>query len=103
MTEYASPVLRAASPASSVGTVYGPDQTSFSDSDLSPFRFQVKYDAQIGLGEPRREEVLANLDPLLPPAKNEAEEKSESRPRSARAAERSRGRPVRKDHNVAAQ
>jgi hypothetical protein len=65
--EYAPPVLRAPSPASSVGTSYGADQTSFSDSvhQLSQGAFEKKWEERIGLGNPSTEEEAANLGPLL--------------------------------------
>ncbi|KAF9464111.1 hypothetical protein BDZ94DRAFT_1308132 [Collybia nuda] len=65
--EYAPPVLRAPSPASSVGTSYGADQTSFSDSEhqLSQTAFERKWEERIGLGNPSFEEETANLGPLL--------------------------------------
>ncbi|KAG5651731.1 hypothetical protein H0H81_007669 [Sphagnurus paluster] len=66
-TEYAPPVLRAPSPASSIGTVYGEDQTSFSDCEdqLDQADFEQKVEDNMGLDEPRTEEILANQDPLL--------------------------------------
>ncbi|KAF8157891.1 hypothetical protein B0H34DRAFT_629318, partial [Crassisporium funariophilum] len=66
-TEYAPPVLRPPSPASSVGTTYGPDQTSFSDSEyrLSQPAFEQKWEEKIQLNMPRKEELDADQDPLL--------------------------------------
>jgi hypothetical protein len=67
-TEYAPPVLRAPSPASSVGTAYAEDQTSFSDSEhqLSQAAFEKKWEGRLELGKPRREEEIANISPLIP-------------------------------------
>ncbi|GLB38632.1 hypothetical protein LshimejAT787_0504970 [Lyophyllum shimeji] len=76
-TEYAPPVLRAPSPASSIGTTYGEDQTSFSDSEeqLSQSAFEKKWEERIGLGMSREEEIQANREPLLPrPPPGSAEE-----------------------------
>jgi len=66
-TEYAPPVLRAPSPASSVGTAYAEDQTSFSDSEhqLSQGAFEKKWEDQLELGKPREEEEVANKSPLI--------------------------------------
>jgi len=66
-TEYAPPVLRAPSPASSIGTTYGEDQTSFSDCEdqLSQPAFERKWEERIGLGAPQKEEIEANQEPLL--------------------------------------
>lgn len=66
-TDYAEPVLRAPSPASSVGTSYGADQTSYSDSEfqLSQPAFERKCYELIGLSLPRKEELRADRDPLL--------------------------------------
>lgn len=78
--EYAPPVLRAPSPASSVGTSYGADQTSFSDSEhqLSQVAFERKWEDRIGLGNPSIEEETANLGPLLErPVAGSPEEKGE--------------------------
>ena len=54
--EYAPPVLRAPSPTSSVGTAYGPDQTSFSDTEqqLSQPAFENKWLAKLDLDKPRK-------------------------------------------------
>jgi hypothetical protein len=74
--EYAPPVLRAPSPASSVGTTYGPDQTSFSDTEqqLSQPAFEKKWLAKLDLDKPRKEEDEANENPLLSPPANKEEE-----------------------------
>lgn len=80
-TEYAPPVLRAPSPASSIGTTYGQDQTELSDSEeqLSHIDFEKKVQERLQLGVARQEEELANRDPLLIRAqKGSPEEKSES-------------------------
>jgi hypothetical protein len=49
---YASPVLRAPSPASSLGTSYAPDATSFSDTEteLSRSAFERKWEDKLRLG-----------------------------------------------------
>ncbi|PFH49970.1 hypothetical protein AMATHDRAFT_4442 [Amanita thiersii Skay4041] len=65
ITEYAPPVLRAASPASSVGTVYGEDQTSIADLELSDAALARKYEDLLELHKPRKEEEEANQCPLL--------------------------------------
>ena len=65
---YAPPVLRPASPASSVGTVYPDDATSLSDNEqcLSQAAFERKWEEKLGLtGEKRKEEEQAEQDPLL--------------------------------------
>ncbi|KAG6332003.1 hypothetical protein ID866_7088 [Astraeus odoratus] len=46
---YASPVIRAPSPASSIGTAYEPDQTSQSDAELSKEEFEQKWLAKLNL------------------------------------------------------
>ena len=78
-TEYASPVLRAASPASSLNTPC-PEQLSLSDDDdnLSPLEFKLKWEERLGIGMPRPEELQANENPLLPKPTSPAEEKGES-------------------------
>jgi len=70
-------VLRAASPASSIGTTYGEDQTSFSDCEhqINQADFERKWEARLELGTAREEEELANVDPLLVrPPEGSAEE-----------------------------
>lgn len=77
-TEYASPVLRAPSPASSVGTAYAEDQTSISDSEhqLSQAAFEKKWEERLELGKPRQEEEMANISALIPrPPSGSPEEK----------------------------
>jgi hypothetical protein len=66
-TAYADPVIRPASPASSVGTAYGPDQTAFSDLEeqIPQPSFESKWEDLIGLHHPRKEELVADRDPLL--------------------------------------
>ncbi|TFK33026.1 hypothetical protein BDQ12DRAFT_450904 [Crucibulum laeve] len=67
-TEYAIPVIRPPSPASSIGTVYRADQTSLSDSELylpQP-NFEQKWEEKNGIHKVMEEEEVANRDPLLP-------------------------------------
>lgn len=74
---YASPVIRAPSPASSVGTAYGPDESSQSDSELSPEAFEQKWSSKLKLGGPRIEEELMSFSALIQPLpQNQMEEKS---------------------------
>ncbi|KAH0585926.1 hypothetical protein J132_00584 [Termitomyces sp. J132] len=76
--EYAPPVLRAPSPASSIGTVYDEDQTASSDREeqISQSSFEAKWEERLALHIPRPEELLADQDPLLPrPPIGSAEEK----------------------------
>ena len=66
--EYANPVIhRMPSPTSSVGTVYGLDETALSDTEykLSDSAFARKCEEQMELYIPRKEETEANQDPLL--------------------------------------
>ena len=72
--EYAPPVLRVPSPTSSVGTTYGPDQTSFSDTELSQPAFENKWLAKLNLNKPRKEEEEADEDPLILRPKSKEEE-----------------------------
>jgi len=66
--EYADPVIREPSPASSVGSVYGPDQTASSDSEsvLDQPAFERKWEERLDLRRATREEELSDADPLLP-------------------------------------
>ncbi|KAF9220923.1 hypothetical protein BS17DRAFT_758725 [Gyrodon lividus] len=73
---YASPVIRALSPASSVGTAYGPDETSQSDSELSQDAFDQKCSAKLKLDSPKIEEELRSFSTLIQPQpQNPTEEK----------------------------
>jgi len=66
--EYANPVIhRMPSPTSSVGTVYGLDETALSDTEykLSDSAFARKCEEQMELYIPRKEETEADQDPLL--------------------------------------
>ena len=66
--EYTHPVIhRMPSPASSVGTVYGLDETAYSDTEhkLSDSAFARKCEEQMELYSPRKEECEADEDPLL--------------------------------------
>ncbi|KAG6376996.1 hypothetical protein JVT61DRAFT_1039 [Boletus reticuloceps] len=73
---YASPVIRAPSPASSVGTAYGPDETTQSDSELSPEAFEQKWSSKLKLDGPRIAEELMSFSALIQPLpQNQMEEK----------------------------
>jgi hypothetical protein len=65
ITEYADPVLRPASPASSLGTAYGPDETSLSDSELPSTSFEKKCLERLELDLPRKDEQESERDPLI--------------------------------------
>ncbi|CCM04936.1 uncharacterized protein FIBRA_07133 [Fibroporia radiculosa] len=73
--QYAPPVLRAASPTSSIGTEYGEDNTDLADRELNQQEFEQKCEVFLRLHEPRPEEELAREDPRLPKPKTAAEEK----------------------------
>ncbi|KAI0789821.1 hypothetical protein C8Q75DRAFT_733602 [Abortiporus biennis] len=62
---YAPPLLRAPSPSSSIGTDYGPDETSLDDSRMASDAFTRMCDAQIALTAPSEEEIKANESPLI--------------------------------------
>jgi hypothetical protein len=72
---YASPVIRPPSPASSVGTAYGPDETSLSDSGLTQDAFERKWIANLRLDEPKDEEVHNLKDVLIIPPNDPQEQK----------------------------
>lgn len=66
--EYANPVIhRMPSPASSVGTVYALDETTYSDNEyrISDSAFARKREEEMELYMPRKEEIEADQDPLL--------------------------------------
>ena len=73
---YAPPVIRQASPSNSIGTDYGPDETSESDRDLNSTEFAKKVEDQLGIRLERQDETEANRNVLLPRPTNSAEEKS---------------------------
>jgi hypothetical protein len=76
--EYADPVIREPSPASSVGTVYGPDQTTSSDEELDQADFERKWEAKLNLRLPTKAEEDAELhDPLLPRPSTAVEEQEQ--------------------------
>ncbi|KAJ7643833.1 hypothetical protein FB45DRAFT_896185 [Roridomyces roridus] len=70
-------VIRSPSPASSVGSVYPPDQTSFSDSEtmLDKRAFERKMDVKLDLRRAMKEEEEADVDPLLPRPETFVEER----------------------------
>ncbi|KAF7364886.1 hypothetical protein MVEN_00359100 [Mycena venus] len=73
--EYADPVIREPSPASSVGTQYGPDRTSLSDDELDQFAFERKWEDRLDLRRATKEEELADADPLFPRPSTHVEER----------------------------
>ncbi|KAJ7160050.1 hypothetical protein C8R46DRAFT_361797 [Mycena filopes] len=75
--EYADPVIREPSPASSVGSVYGPDQTASSDSEsqIDQPAFERKWADRLDLRRATREEELADADPLVPRPSTAMEER----------------------------
>jgi hypothetical protein len=75
---YAPPLIRPPSPASSIGTVYGPDEDSYSDTELTDEAFIRKHDALLRLDEPSDSELRAMRSVLLPKPKTAEEEMSMS-------------------------
>ena len=73
---YAPPLLRAPSPTDSIGTDYGPDETTVEETRLSDREFAQKCQQRLRLNALRPDEINANFDPLLPKPKNAEEEKS---------------------------
>ncbi|KAF7299733.1 hypothetical protein HMN09_00979100 [Mycena chlorophos] len=75
--EYADPVVREASPMSSVGSVHGPDQTNSSDAEdqLDQWAFERKWADRLELRRATREEEQADIDPLFPRPSTAVEEK----------------------------
>ncbi|KAI0685805.1 hypothetical protein BC835DRAFT_492599 [Cytidiella melzeri] len=63
---YAPPVLRAPSPSSSIGTDYGPDETTPEEARMT----EVDFLRQLKLADSRNEEHLASQEPLLPKPKD---------------------------------
>jgi len=64
---YAPPAYRPASPASSVGTAYPPDQTSLSDTEsfIAQNAFEHKQEMLIGLGRQRDDEKNNEKEVLI--------------------------------------
>ncbi|EKM51543.1 uncharacterized protein PHACADRAFT_261747 [Phanerochaete carnosa HHB-10118-sp] len=75
---YAPPVLRAPSPTDSIGTDYGPDETTPDEERLSDAEFAKICQQRLRLGDMRREEREAEADPLLQKPKNPDEERRAS-------------------------
>lgn len=71
---YAPPLLRAASPSSSIGTDYGPDATSPVEAQMSPDQFSIICEQRLFLKLPKMEEIEANKNPLLPRPKVEKQD-----------------------------
>lgn len=72
---YAPPLIRPPSPASSIGTSYGPDETTLSDSELDPVAFAMKCEARLNLHMPGDTERRATRLVLLPNPQSPQEEK----------------------------
>ncbi|CAL1712929.1 unnamed protein product [Somion occarium] len=73
--EYAPSLVRPPSPSSSIGTDYGPDETTPEESAKSPEQFSRECEARIMLTVPRPEEEEANKDILLKRPKTQIEER----------------------------
>ncbi|EIN12970.1 hypothetical protein PUNSTDRAFT_131200 [Punctularia strigosozonata HHB-11173 SS5] len=71
---YAPPLVNPPSPAPSVTSVYGEDETDPADALLSPEEFDKKVREQIGLGQPSDQEMHANRLVMLPKPNNPQEE-----------------------------
>lgn len=74
---YAPPLLRAPSPSSSIGTDYGPDETTPEEKQKSQSEFVKAIQDRLRLNDARPEETAANSDPLLPKPKDAHEEAGE--------------------------
>ena len=70
---YAPPLLRAASPSSSIGTTYDEDSTTTQDDQMSKEQFSLVCEQRLLINMPRQEEIDANVDPLFPKPKNPRE------------------------------
>jgi len=71
---YAPPLIRPPSPASSIGTVYGADETS--DTELSQDAFEKTIEEKLKLGDVSDAEARANRHVLLPRARTADDEKT---------------------------
>ncbi len=65
--QYVPTIMRAPSPSSTIGTDYGPDETTIVDSELSEHDFVRKCEEMVGINRPRPDEDEANRDPLVLP------------------------------------
>ncbi|KAI1793338.1 hypothetical protein LXA43DRAFT_972003 [Ganoderma leucocontextum] len=65
--QYVPTIMRAPSPSSTIGTDYGPDETTIVDSELSEHDFFRKCEEMVGINRPRPDEDEANRDPLILP------------------------------------
>ena len=65
--QYVPTIMRAPSPSSTIGTDYGPDETTIVDSELSEHDFVRKCEEMVGISHLRPEEDEANRDPLVHP------------------------------------
>lgn len=74
---YAPPVLRAPSPSSSIGTDYGPDETTPEEASMSNFALMHSINHRLRLNEPSAEELKAERDPLLPKPRDAQHEQRE--------------------------
>ncbi|KAI0081544.1 hypothetical protein K474DRAFT_1613218, partial [Panus rudis PR-1116 ss-1] len=72
---YAPSLVRPPSPSSSIGTDYGPDQTTAEEAQLTRDEFAAECEAKLKLNEPRPEEIEASKPILLRRPKTQAEEK----------------------------
>lgn len=75
---YAPPLIRPPSPASSIGTVYGADETSLSDSELDQVHFAEKCERLLNLHMQSDPERRAMRLVLLPKPSTAQEEKGAS-------------------------
>lgn len=73
---YAPPLIRPPSPASSIGTVYGQDETTLSDTELDETAFARKTADRLRLALPSESESRANRLVLLPRHTSEEERNS---------------------------
>lgn len=79
---YAPPLVNPPSPAASVTSIYGEDETTMSDAGLPEDKFEEKMQLAIGISQPSEWETHANRLVLLPKPKNPDDERGTS-PRRA--------------------
>ena len=73
---YASPVLRAPSPADSINTEYGPDETTPGDKALSDEAFARNVEEHLELKKNSWSDVAVPKPVILPRTKDSREEQS---------------------------